>query len=87
MPVKDVNAEAWRVYRQLQLARAYTPPVRDEMSWTPWEGVGPGAEILGDINGRRVLNVDSGAGHHAIHLARAHCANVTGIELSPTQHE
>ncbi|MFJ1652610.1 class I SAM-dependent methyltransferase [Streptomyces sp. NPDC088337] len=29
----------------------------------------------------------SGAGHHAVHLAQAHGARVTGIELSPAQHE
>ncbi|MFE5604187.1 NUDIX domain-containing protein [Streptomyces coelicoflavus] len=29
----------------------------------------------------------SGAGHHAVHLAQVHGARVTGIELSPTQHE
>ena len=87
MPVEDINTEAWRIYGQRQLARAYTPPVPDEMSWTPWERIGPGAEILGDINGRRVLDIGSGAGHHAVHLARAHGAHVTGIELSPTQYE
>ncbi|MFE2738177.1 NUDIX domain-containing protein [Streptomyces sp. NPDC059349] len=89
MPVEDINAQAWKIYGQRQLTRAYTPPVPVQMSWTPWpwEGVGPGAEVLGDITGRRVLDIGSGAGHHAVHLARAHGARVTGIELSPTQHE
>jgi 8-oxo-dGTP pyrophosphatase MutT (NUDIX family)/SAM-dependent methyltransferase len=87
LPVEDINTQAWKVYGQRQLARAYTPPIPDRMSWTPWEGVGPGAEILGDITGRRVVDVGSGAGHHAVHLVQAHGARVTGIELSPTQHE
>ncbi|MFE4676230.1 NUDIX domain-containing protein [Streptomyces sp. NPDC056723] len=89
MPIEDINAQAWKIYGQRQLTRAYTPPVPVQMSWTPWswEGVGPGAEVLGDITGRRVLDIGSGAGHHAVHLARAHGARVTGIELSPTQHE
>jgi 8-oxo-dGTP pyrophosphatase MutT (NUDIX family) len=87
VPVEDINTQAWKVYGQRQLARAYMPPIPDQMSWVPWEGVGPGAEILGDITGRRILDIGSGAGHHAVHLAQAHGARVTGIELSPTQHE
>ncbi|MGW2695685.1 bifunctional class I SAM-dependent methyltransferase/NUDIX hydrolase [Streptomyces sp. NPDC001296] len=87
MPVEDINAQAWTVYGKRQLARAYMPPIPDRLAWTPWEGVGPSAEVLGDITGRRVLDIGSGAGHHAVHLAQAHGARVTGIELSPTQHE
>lgn len=87
MPAEDTNARAWQIYGQRQLARAYTPLIPDRLGWTPWEGVGPGAEVLGDVTGRRVLDIGSGAGHHAVHLAHAHGAHVTGIELSPTQHE
>ncbi|MFC8226398.1 SAM-dependent methyltransferase [Streptomyces sp. NPDC057287] len=87
MPFEEINTKAWNVYGRRQLDRAYTPPVPTEMSWTPWDGVGPGAEVLGDITGRRVLDIGSGAGHHAVHLAREHGARLTGIELSATQHE
>ncbi|MEU9059108.1 bifunctional class I SAM-dependent methyltransferase/NUDIX hydrolase [Streptomyces sp. NPDC048430] len=87
MPAEETNTRAWQIYGQRQLARAYTPPIPEQLGWTPWEGVGPGAEVLGDITGRRVLDIGSGAGHHAVHLAQAHGARVTGIELSPTQHE
>ncbi|MFF5727956.1 NUDIX domain-containing protein [[Kitasatospora] papulosa] len=87
MPAEDTNTRAWQIYGQRQMARAYTPPIPDRLGWTPWEGSGPGAEVLGDVAGRRVLDIGSGAGHHAVHLAQAHRARVTGIELSPTQHE
>ncbi|MGA5018939.1 bifunctional class I SAM-dependent methyltransferase/NUDIX hydrolase [Streptomyces griseoincarnatus] len=87
MPAEDTNTRAWQIYGRRQLARAHTPPVPDRLGWTPWEGIGPGAEVLGDLIGRRVLDIGSGAGHHAVHLAQAHGAHVTGIELSPTQHE
>lgn len=40
MPVEDINTQAWSVYGQRQLARAYTPPIPDRMSWAPWEGAG-----------------------------------------------
>ncbi|MFC8285094.1 MULTISPECIES: bifunctional class I SAM-dependent methyltransferase/NUDIX hydrolase [Streptomyces] len=87
MLAEDTNTRAWQVYGQRQLARGYTPPVPDRLGWTPWDGVGPGVEALGDVTGRRVLDIGSGAGHHAVHLAKAHGSRVTGIELSPTQHE
>jgi len=87
VPAEDTNTRAWQIYGRRQLARAYTPPIPDRLGWTPWEGIGPGAEVLGDITGRRVLDIGSGAGHHAVYLARALGARVTGIELSPTQHE
>lgn len=87
VPAEDTNTRAWLIYGQRQLARAYAPPVPERLGWTPWEGIGPGAEVLGDVTGRRVLDIGSGAGHHAVHLARVHRARVTGIELSPTQHE
>jgi len=87
VPAEDTNAQAWQIYGQRQLTRAYTPPVPERLGWTPWEGIGPEAEVLGDLTGRRVLDIGSGAGHHAVHLAQAHGARVTAIELSPTQHE
>ncbi|WP_420036114.1 bifunctional class I SAM-dependent methyltransferase/NUDIX hydrolase [Streptomyces sp. cg28] len=87
MTAEDTNKRAWQTYGERQLARGHTPPVPDRLGWTPWDGVGPGAEVLGDVTGRRVLDIGSGAGHHAVHLAQALGAHVTGIELSPTQHE
>jgi 8-oxo-dGTP pyrophosphatase MutT (NUDIX family) len=82
----SVNAESWTIYGQRQLDRAYEPPVPDQLTWGPWAGVGPGAEALGNIAGKHVLDIGSGAGHHAVHLARVHGAHVTAIEQSPTQH-
>ncbi|MGW0909526.1 class I SAM-dependent methyltransferase [Streptomyces sp. NPDC002853] len=87
MSVEDINTASWTIYGQRQLARACTPPVPSQMSWASWKEVGPGDEVLGDITGRRVLDIGSGAGHHAVHLVQAYGARVTGIELSPTQHE
>lgn len=64
MLAEDTNTRAWQVYGQRPLARGYAPPVPDRLGWTPWDGVGPGAEALGDVTGRRVLDIGSGAYHH-----------------------
>ncbi|MEV6117809.1 methyltransferase domain-containing protein [Streptomyces sp. NPDC052109] len=74
------------MYGRRQLDRGYSPPVPDRLDWGFWAGVGPGADVLGDIRGKRVLDIGSGPGHHAVHLARAYGALVDGVDLSPTQH-
>ncbi len=87
MTVQSINERSWTVYGQRQLDHGYTPPVPHRIDWAFWPGVGPGAEVLGDLRGKRVLDIGSGPGHHAVHLARAHRALVDGIDLSPTQHQ
>ncbi|MEV8553714.1 bifunctional class I SAM-dependent methyltransferase/NUDIX hydrolase [Streptomyces glaucescens] len=86
MTAQPINEQSWIRYGRRQLDHGYSPPVPDRLDWTFWPGVGPGAELLGDLRGKRVLDVGSGPGHHAVHLARAHGALVDAVELSPTQH-
>ncbi|WP_443265432.1 class I SAM-dependent methyltransferase [Streptomyces sp. SDT5-1] len=80
------NERAWTLYGKRQMEHGYMPPVPDTISWGPWSGVGPGSEILGDLTAKRVLDIGSGPGHHAVHLARDHGAHVTAIEQAATQH-
>lgn len=82
-----MDDRSWIIYGQRQLDRGYVPPVPDRIDWGFWPGIGPGAEVLGPLSGKRVLDIGSGPGHHAIHLARAHGALVDGVDLSPTQHQ
>ncbi|MEU8911775.1 methyltransferase domain-containing protein [Streptomyces nigrescens] len=82
-----MNTQTWVRYGQMQLDREYIPPVPDRLRWGFWDGVGPDADVLGPIRGRRVLAVGSGPGHQAVHLARDHGALVDAVELSPTQHQ
>ncbi|GAB2326685.1 class I SAM-dependent methyltransferase [Streptomyces variabilis] len=81
------NRESWARYGQVQLNRGYLPPVPEQIRWGFWDEVGPGDEVLGPLAGKLILDIGSGPGHHAVHLARAHGALVDAIELSPTQHE
>ncbi|WP_394811179.1 bifunctional class I SAM-dependent methyltransferase/NUDIX hydrolase [Streptomyces xanthii] len=81
------NADAWTAYGRHQIGRKYMPPVPERMRWGFWDGVGPGDEVLGPLAGRRFVDIGSGAGHYAVHLARTHGALIDAVELSPTQHE
>lgn len=83
-----MNRTAWQAHAQqrqaIEPARLSVPP--ESMYWTQAPGVGPGAEILGDLVGRRVAELGCGAGHHLAHLV-AHGAIGTGVDAAPTQIE
>ncbi|MGW8886274.1 class I SAM-dependent methyltransferase [Streptomyces sp. NPDC055749] len=87
MSEQEAVKETWSQYGRMQISRGYMPPVPEQLRWCFWEGVGPGDEVLGPLEGQRVLDIGSGPGHHAVHLARAHGAFVDAVELSPTQHQ
>ncbi|WP_432156145.1 class I SAM-dependent methyltransferase [Streptomyces sp. bgisy153] len=80
------NARAWTVYGQHHLQRGTEVPDVDRVTWGFWAS-GPGAEVLGDLCGRRVLDLGSGLGKFGAHLVRDHKAVVDAVEVSPTQHE
>ncbi|WP_067392231.1 bifunctional class I SAM-dependent methyltransferase/NUDIX hydrolase [Streptomyces sp. F-3] len=87
MSTRPTDDRSWTLYGQRQLERGHVPPVPDRIDWGFRPGTGPGTEILGPLAGKRVLDVGSGPGHHAVHLARAHGALVDAVDLSPTQHQ
>lgn len=60
-------------------------PVRDRMFWGRWPETGPGAEILGDLTGKRVIELGCGPGHHLAHLVDHHDAIGLGVDAAPAQ--
>ncbi|CAM5623444.1 bifunctional class I SAM-dependent methyltransferase/NUDIX hydrolase [Streptomyces griseorubiginosus] len=82
----SVNAAAWQAYGDHHLRRGTVLPEPARFDWGFW-GTGPGAEILGELAGRRVLDLGCGPARHAAHLVRAHGASVDAVDSSPAQLE
>ncbi|GAA2429009.1 class I SAM-dependent methyltransferase [Streptomyces macrosporus] len=85
MDAETTNSRAWTAYGSHHLERATAVPEVDRFTWG-FRPTGPGAEVLGDLAGRRVLDLGSGLGRHAAHLVREHGALVDAVDASPTQH-
>ncbi|MEV5356052.1 bifunctional class I SAM-dependent methyltransferase/NUDIX hydrolase [Streptomyces sp. NPDC052693] len=81
-----VNAEAWHAYGIHHLERGTVLPEAVRVDWG-FEGGGPGVEVLGELAGRRVLDLGCGPARHAAHLVRAHGARVDAVDASAGQYE
>ncbi|MEV4436652.1 NUDIX domain-containing protein [Streptomyces sp. NPDC049585] len=81
-----VNEQAWTVYGQHHLKRGTVLPEPERLDWAPG-GTGSGAEVLGELAGKRVLDIGSGTGRYPAYLARVHGALVDAVEASASQHQ
>jgi SAM-dependent methyltransferase len=86
LDTEQQNAAAWTVYGGHHLARGTDIPEVERLVWGHWPDTGPGEEILGDLTGRRVMDLGSGIGKYPAYLARRG-AQVDAVEASPSQHE
>ncbi|MFD4571943.1 class I SAM-dependent methyltransferase [Streptomyces sp. NPDC058417] len=76
--------DLWHDYGR---ARAGTDrEVPERFRWTWGQDSGPGAEVLGDLDGACVADLGAGAGRHAAYLAVRHRpARVDAVDSSPAQ--
>ena len=81
------NIAAWQAHAEQRLAdgppQPREPPTR--MQWGQQPDLGPGAEILGALAGRRVLELGCGPSHNLAHLVRHHHSIGTGVDAAPAQ--
>jgi SAM-dependent methyltransferase len=79
----QVNAQAWN-----GIARDTAPAggrVPDRLGWTAWPGTGPGAELLGDLDGATVAELGCGTGEHVAYLAQRGPRVVYGVDVAAEQ--
>ncbi|MFD7054254.1 NUDIX domain-containing protein [Streptomyces mirabilis] len=86
MNSEQINIDAWTAYGTHHIQRGTDVPEVNRLTWGFWP-TGPGAEVLGELTGRRVLDLASGLGRYAAYLAREHGALVDAVDASPTQYE
>ncbi|PZH06933.1 class I SAM-dependent methyltransferase [Streptomyces sp. NTH33] len=77
---------AWDAYGTHHQARGTEIPEVDRLAWGYWPTAGPGEEVLGDLTGRRVLDLGSGIGKFPAYLAYKG-ARVDAVEGARAQHE
>ncbi|GAB2882873.1 class I SAM-dependent methyltransferase [Streptomyces mayteni] len=77
--------DLWHHYGRVRAATDRVVPETFHWDWSQQDG--PGAEVLGDLTGRRVADLGAGAGRHAAHLADHHRPErVDAIDASVGQH-
>lgn len=54
--------------------------IRERFEWTRAAGIGPALSVLGDLAGRRVVELGCGGGHNLAHLVALHGAQGIGID-------
>ncbi|MDX8030870.1 class I SAM-dependent methyltransferase [Lentzea sp. BCCO 10_0856] len=84
--MSGAQAEIWERY-----AAKYTPRravnaagATTWLNWTQYPDHGPDETVLGDLRGKRVLELGSGAGANLAHLATLG-AVCTGIDIAPSR--
>ncbi|QEV50292.1 class I SAM-dependent methyltransferase [Streptomyces platensis] len=80
------TTDLWHHYGRTRAATDRTVP--EAFHWTWSQDGGPGPEALGDLTGRVVGDLGSGAARHAAHLVVHHePAQVIAVDVSPAQYE
>ncbi|MFE1171571.1 class I SAM-dependent methyltransferase [Streptomyces sp. NPDC058773] len=79
--------EAWERYAQGRTPRreVNAAGARTWLNWTQYPDHGPDESILGDLQGRTVLELGCGTGCNLAHLSTLG-ASCTGVDIAPSQY-
>lgn len=82
----NLQAEIWERYAAKHTPRRAVNAAGAEtwLNWTQYPDHGPDESVLGDVRGRRVLELGSGAGANLAHLVTLG-AVCTGIDIAPSR--
>jgi SAM-dependent methyltransferase len=80
----DANRAAWEAQARLALPHEHPREVPSRFEWSQYPGIGPGAELLGDVASCRVVELGCGTGDHVAYLA-ALGGCVTGVDVATGQ--
>ncbi|MEU1178979.1 bifunctional class I SAM-dependent methyltransferase/NUDIX hydrolase [Streptomyces sp. NPDC005820] len=81
---ESVNAEAWQAYAVHHLRRGTVLAEAERIDWG-FPGAGPDETFLGELKGRRVLDLGCGTARHAARLVRTYGAEVDAVDSAPGQ--
>lgn len=84
---EQATIAAWETHARHRAATENPQPVTvpTRMCWTQHPNLGPGAELLGPLPGRRVVELGCGTGDNLAHLAARHDALAVGVDAAATQ--
>jgi len=79
-------AQAWDRYAETSPSRRSVNAVGAEtwLNWTQYPDHGPDEAVLGEIRGKRILELGSGSGDNLAHLATSG-ASCVGVDLAPSR--
>ncbi|MGI5505126.1 class I SAM-dependent methyltransferase [Lentzea sp. CA-135723] len=84
----SAQAEIWERYAARYVPRraVNAAGAATWLNWTQYPDHGPDEAVLGDVRGKRVLELGSGAGANLAHLATLG-AVCTGVDIAPSRTE
>ncbi|MEH6373899.1 methyltransferase domain-containing protein [Streptomyces sp. KLMMK] len=77
-------ADPWAAHGHQRALAEAARTARDRFFWDAYDSYGPGPEILGPLQGRRVVDIGCGTGLPLAHLVQQHGATGVGVDSSPT---